>query len=311
MSQQQSSDEDDRIWGPEQAPIDTYQYVQEDPPEHDELGWLVSNKDANAARDLLARAPSFAYEDYHGKNLLHVAAATNDLATIAVVYSSAPDLVERLETRTGRYPLHHAARPEHLEALQLHHSTRAWLDAHPSLDGTNAKTWDINALRFLASKYPEALCHQDSEGYLPIHYASFASMPVLRLLSKNGWLLDRKTCHGNTCLHLVAEFGTSVNIEQVYRLCPDAALLRNTRNYLPLHCAALSRTGDPAGFDFLVNHRPELLLGNIKEIRECVARREEGWGGTRAAYNQHIDFAVERWSAFFGPSDPGIPHCYV
>jgi hypothetical protein len=253
------------------------------------IGFFCGRKAADAI-ELLRDAPDLAHCDYGGKTLLHIAAQGGNLDTVQDVYSFAPFAIEKPKIGTGRYPLHCAAQPKYLEAAR-----------RSKLVDTR---WDLDVLRFLSRKFPDALRQRDESGCLPLHYGCFADMVVVQLLSRHGWLCDWGNNQRDLPLHLVAEYGSHLNIQRVYRLCPEAALIRNSRSYLPLHCIVRSRFMDLRGLDFLIDRRPELLLGNIGELRNCFGYDQK---------QKQIEAAFETWLDFFGHIDVcgRIKSCYV
>jgi hypothetical protein len=60
------------------------------------------------------------------------------------------------------------------------------------------------------------------------------------------------------------EYKTYLNIQQVYRLCPEAALVCNSQTLLYSFSICGTKT-----IGFLIERQPELLLGNIGELRSC------------------------------------------
>jgi hypothetical protein len=128
-------------------------------------------------------------------------------------------------------------------------------------------------------------------------------MAVVQLLLRHGWLCDWGNNQRDLPLHLVVEYGTHLNIQQVYRLCL-AVLVRNSRSYLPLHCVVCSQFTDLRGLEFLSERRPELLLGNIGELRDCFGYDRK---------QKQIKAAFENWFDFFGHTDVcgQIKSCYV
>jgi hypothetical protein len=263
---------------------------EEEVPDWFVLRWLVEHRKAANVIELLRDDPELAHYDYGGKTLLHIAAEAGDLDTVQAVYSFAPFAIEKCEIGTGRYPLHCAAQPTYLEGVR-----------RSELIDTR---WNLDVLRFLSRKFPDALSERDQSGCLPLHYGCFADMAVVQLLSRHGWLCDWGNNQRDLLLHLVAEYGTYLNIQRVYRLCPEAVLVRNSRSYLPLHCIVRSRFMDLRGLDFLIDRRPELLLGNIGELRNCFGYDQK---------QKQIEAAFETWLDFFGHIDVcgRIKSCYV
>jgi len=222
----------------------------------------------------------------HGFPLHHACHSSADLSTINFLIQAWPDAL-KTPNQSAALPLHEAC-----HYCGKHANVSAWLTYCRALSlvaasnqpssllplSNNADSQPlpppVMLLKTLVQAFPDAVCIDDEEGYLPLHNlcCNEAALQIEVQLLVEAWPEALQAAAlGRLPLHLACQHGSPVNVIQyLTHSSPFATKVQNYLGQLPLHVACSNKL-DFAVIESLIQAWPYSVLVPWDYIKNDVA----------------------------------------